>query len=162
MGFFSDLFGGGESDAANEAAQLSAQQYADLAPWRRLGSGAATDLRDIYLTGKKPFTASPGYDFTRQEAERGLSNFLAAKGLSGSGRAIRGAARLQDQLATQEYDRGLNRLAALAGIGGTAIQPSGQALAQQGAYGIQGAQARRSGYQDVTNTLAGLAGLAFG
>ena len=162
MGFFSDLFGGGESRAAEQAGELQRRHYENLAPWRQLGREAIGDLRSIYLTGEKPFTASPGYDFTRQEAERGLSNFLAARGLSGSGRAIRGAARLQDQLAAQEYDRGFNRLAALAGLGGTAIQPSAQALGAQGAYGIQGAQARRSGYQDLTNTLAGLAGFAFG
>ena len=99
MGFFSDLFGGGESDAAKDAARLQKRAYADLAPWRELGTQAVGDLSSIYLTGEKPFTASPGYDFRRSEAERGLSNFLAARGLSGSGRAVRGAARLQDQLA---------------------------------------------------------------
>ena len=162
MGFFSDLFGGGERDAAKDAAKLQQQAYADLAPWRQLGSDAIGDLSAIYLTGEKPFTASPGYDFRREEAERGLTNFLAARGLSGSGRAVRGAARLQDQLATEEYDRGFNRLASLAGLGGTAMPSSQQALTQQGSYGIQGAQARRSGYQDISNTLAGLAGFAFG
>lgn len=162
MSFFGDLFGGGESDAAEDAARLQKRAYKDLAPWRQLGTEAIGDLSAIYLTGEKPFTASPGYDFRRSEAERGLSNYLAARGLSGSGRAIRGAARLQDDLATQEYDRGFNRLAQLAGLGGSAMPSSQQALTQQGSYGIQGAQARRSGYGDAVNTLAGLAGFAFG
>ena len=162
MGFFSDLFGGGEEDAAKEASKLQQQQFAALAPWRRLGREAIEQIRGTYLTGEIPFETSPGYDFRRSEAERGLTNFLAARGLSGSGRAVRGGARLMDQLATQEYDRGFNRLASLAGLGGTAIPAGQQALTTAGQLGIQGAQARRSGYQDLTNTLAGLAGFAFG
>ena len=162
MGFFSDLFGGGEDEAAQEASKLQRRAYRDLAPWRQLGSEAIEQLRGTYLTGERPFTASPGYDFRRSEAERGLTNFLAARGLSGSGRAVRGGARLMDQLAAEEYDRGFNRLASLAGLGGSAIPAGQQALTTAGQFGLQGAQARRSGYADLTNTLAGLAGFAFG
>lgn len=162
MGFFDDLFGGGTSKAADKASDYQQQAYADLAPWRELGTEAVGQLRDIYLTGETPYTESPGYQFRMDEATRGLDRFLAARGLGRSGRAVRGGARLLSDLATEEYDRGYNRLANLAGIGGTAIAPSQQALTQRGQYGIQGAQARQSGYQDLTNTIAGLAGYAFG
>lgn len=164
MGLYSDIFGGGKAaKGASEASDILAQQYADLRPYRQIGTEAITDLRDIYLRGTKPYTASPGYDFRRGEAERGLERFLAARGLSGSGRAIRGAARLADDLATQEYDQGFNRLAALAGIGGTGQQMSGQTLGQQAQYALTGGQARQSGYDRASgaaiNTLAGLAGM---
>ncbi len=163
MGLFGDIFGGGqESKSADRASRLAKRQYRDLRSSRDLGREASQDLLDIYIRGTKPFTESPGYDFRRGEAERGLERFLAARGLSGSGRAIRGAARLADDLATQEYDQGFNRLARMAGIGTTGQQLSGQALGQQGAYTLAGGQARQSGYDRtsgaVINTLAGLAG----
>ena len=166
MGFFSDIFGGGkESKAAEEAADLQAQQFRALKPWRQLGQEAITDIRDIYLRGTKPFTESPGYRFRQEEAQRGLDRFLAARGLHGSGRAVRGGARLLSDLATDEYDRGLNRLAMMAGMGGTGQQMSGQALGRQAGYTLAGGQARQSGYDRATgagiNLLAGLAGRYF-
>lgn len=166
MGLFGDIFGGGkESKSAKKAAQLQEQQVRSLAPWRQLGKEAVTDIRDIYLRGTKPFTESPGYEFRREEAQRGLDRFLAARGLSGSGRAVRGGARLLDELAAQEYDQGLNRLAMMAGLGGTGQQLSGQALGRQAGYTLAGGQARQSGYDRTSgagiNLLAGLAGQYF-
>ena len=166
MGFFSDIFGGGqESKAAEEASDLAARQYQELKPWRQLGKEAIGDIRDIYLRGTKPFTEAPGYEFRREEAQRGLDRFLAARGLHGSGRAVRGGARLLDELAAQEYDRGLNRLAMMAGMGGTGQQLSGQALGRQAGYTLAGGQARQSGYDRASgagiNLLAGLAGQYF-
>ena len=162
MGFFSDLIGGGQSDAADRASDLAMRSYRDLAPYRELGADAAEQLRGIYLTGEQDFRESPGYQFRKSEAERGLNSMLAARGLLGSGAAIRGTNRLLQDLATQEYDRGFNRLASLAGMGQVAQSPSQSALMGAGSAGLQGAAARQSGYQDLTNTLAGLAGFAFG
>ena len=166
MGLFGDIFGGGKAaKSAKEAAKLQERQYEELAPWRQLGGEAVADIRDIYLRGTKPFTESPGYRFRQEEAQRGLDRFLAARGLSGSGRAVRGGARLLSDLATEEYDRGLNRLAMMAGLGGTGQQLSGQALGRQAGYTLAGGQARQSGYDRASgagiNLLAGLAGQYF-
>lgn len=166
MGLFGDIFGGGQaSEAASEAESLQQRQYQDLKPWRRLGGEAIGDIRDIYLRGTKPYTESPGYQFRKEEATRGLDRFLAARGLSGSGRAVRGGARLLDNLATSEYDQGLNRLAMMAGLGGQGQQMSGQALGRQAGYALAGGQARQSGYDRASgagvNLLAGLAGQYF-
>ena len=162
MSLFGDVFGGGkEAEGAEEGARLARKSYKQLKPYRELGSGAATMLKDVYLTGEQPYTASPGYDFRRGEALRGMERMLASRGLSGSGRAIRGTARLLDDLATAEYDQGFNRLATLAGIGGTGQAQSQQALGQAGQYGYLGGQARQSGYNQTANTLAGLAGMFF-
>ena len=162
MGFFSDLFGGGEDKASDRAIELQEQAYRDLKPWRTLGREAIGQLRGTYIRGDIPFEASPGYQFRLAEGERGINNMLAARGLTGSGRRLRELERYRSGLAADEYERGFNRMANLAGIGGSVIPASQQALTSQGQYGIQGAQARRSGYQDLTNTLAGLAGFAFG
>lgn len=162
MSLFGDIFGGGqEAKGAKKAERRAQQQYANLKPYRELGTEAVGMLKDVYLTGETPYTASPGYDFRRDEALRGMERMLASRGLSGSGRAVRGTARLLDDLATQEYDQGFNRLAALAGIGGTGQAQSGQALGQAGQYGYLGGQARQSGYNQTANTLAGLAGMFF-
>ena len=162
MGFFSDLFGGGEDKATERAAELQQRAYRDLAPWRDIGREAIGQLRGTYISGDIPFEASPGYQFRLAEGERGINNMLAARGLLGSGRRLRELERYRSGLAAEEYDRGFNRMARLAGLGGSAIPASQQALTTQGQFGLQGAQARRSGYQDITNTLAGLAGFAFG
>ncbi len=163
MGLFGDIFGGGqESKAAERAERFAERQYADTAATRALGTESAQDLLDIYIRGTKPYQESPGYQFRKDEAERGLERFLAARGLLGSGRAIRGAGRLASDLATQEYDQGFNRLARMAGIGTTGQQLGGQALGQQAGLALAGGRARQSGYDRTSgaflNTLAGLAG----
>ncbi len=177
MGLFDDIFGGGKKDkGAKKAAelaerefQLAERQYQDLAPYRQIGRDAINRLTGTYITGETPYTASPGYDFRREEGLRGINRFMAARGLGGSGRAIRGASRYLDDLASQEYDQNFNRLAALAGTGqvgqqlsGNALRMSGNALARQGGYEAARGDARQSAYDRLTgagiNTIAGLAG----
>ncbi len=163
MGLFDDIFGGGSaSKGAKRAAELAERQYQETAPYRQLGRESVDRLRDIYVTGEVPFTASPGYDFRRDEGMRGINRFMAARGLSGSGRAIRGASRFLDDLASQEYNQGFNRLASMAGIGQVGQQMAGQALGQQGGYEMARGGARQSAYDRLSgagiNTIAGLAG----
>lgn len=162
MGFFSDLLGEGQKKAAEEGIGFQRKVYKDLGPYRSVGKEAVNLMRDMYLRGTTPITESPGYQYRLEEGTRGLDRFLAARGLGKSGRAIRGAGRLMDQLASQEYDQGFNRMAALAGIGPSATTPGLQVGQSMGQLGMAGARARQSGYQDIANLTAGLAGLALG
>ncbi len=168
MGLFGDIFGGGkESEGAERGEDLSRQAYEDIRkdtkPYRQLGRRAIRRLEDTYITGKRPFTASPGYDFRRQEGERAIDRMMASRGLYGSGARGRALTRYSDDLAAEEYERGFNRLAALAGMGGAQVGRSQPYLSQQAQYAAQGGQARQSGYNRASgaaiNTIAGLAGL---
>lgn len=159
MGIFGDLFGGGDAgDAAQEAAALQQRAYKDTAPYRRLGKRAAGSIDDIYLSGKRPFEAGPGYDFRLGEGERALGRYMGARGLSQSGRAMKEALRYGQGMATDEYDRGLNRLLAMAGMGQTANAQGANALNTAGAYGYQAGQERTSGFRQGINNLASLGG----
>ena len=170
MGFFSDVFGGGQSSkGARRGEDISQRAYedirADTAPYRRLGGESVNRLRDVFLTGEVPFTASPGYDFRREEGQRAIDRGMAARGLYGSGARGRALARYSDDLASQEYGDQFNRLAAMAGLGGAQVGRAQPYLGQQAQYALAGGRARQSGYDRASgagiNTLAGLAGMYF-
>lgn len=143
-------------DAANqsEAATLRALEYS--APYRE---GGLQDYNALRGAVGQSFTASPGYEFARQEGIRAIDQGASARGLLGSGARLRELARYGTGVANQEYGNWLSRLQSLAGVGQAA---SGQAasLAQQGGqqqagYTLAGGQAQAQGTVGQANALLG-------
>lgn len=149
-----------QANAANNAAAMQQQatqnQLAMLAPWRQAGERGLNLFADQVA---QPFQQSPGYQFTYDEAMRGVMQNQAARGLVGSGSTLRA---LQDRgagLASQEYGNYMNRLAALSGLGQTAAG-QGAGFVGQGAqaannYLTAGAGAQASGQVQGANALMG-------
>ena len=152
------------ADAADEQAKLARQAHAasqkNLAPYRAVGKTALRDLRDIYLTGAKPFTESPDYDYRVSEGQKALERSAASRGMLNSGATLRQLQEYGQGEATAEYDRGFNRLAALAGYGERAVPQANQAsqnlAVNVGNAGYNAAQARASGFEGVGNALTDL------
>lgn len=171
-----------QENAANNATALSEMQYEqnrqDMAPWREAGAGALSQLntgtaaggdlnRDFTLAD---FNRDPGYQFRMDEGARGLEASAAARGGALGGGSMRALERYRQGFASSEYqnsynrfnadrDRRFNRLASVAGIGQTATRDVAQmgtdAANRQGEYGMQGANARASGYIGRANALSG-------
>lgn len=157
------------SNATNAQTNLLAQMYnqnrQDAAPYRAAGQ-AGLDAFAGQLS--QPFDQTPGYQFTQNEAMRGVMGQQAARGLVNSGGTLRA---LQDRaagIASQGYGDYMNRLAALSGVGQTAVgqgqqasqgygNAAGQAMAQgagmQGQYLTGGAGAAASGQNQAANAL---------
>jgi hypothetical protein len=162
----------GARSAANAQSQSAAAGIAeerrqfdlnrtDLAPYREAGTGA---LNTLSANFGDSFRTSPGYNFVRNEGQRGLGNSFAARGGVFSGNALRALDQYNTGLASQEYGNWWNRGAGLAGIGQTATGQGvyagqlsanniGNLLGQQGdarASGIAGsANAWSSGISDA-------------
>lgn len=154
------------TQAADRTAEVAQRIYdtsrADLAPYRDVGVQSLNRLRDIYLTGNVPFTASPGYDFRLQEGINARDRSAAARGMLLSGAQQKAIESYGQGLASDEYGAGFNRLAALAGIGQTATGQSGaagvnygNALGSANQFNVNAAQARRSGFEDVGSSIIG-------
>lgn len=179
-GVTSVVAGNKAANAAKDssAAQIaeSRRQYdqsrADYAPYRETGTAALSKLASMYGVGGAPitdggFTASPGYEFRRDEALRAGERAASARGSLASGGTKKALARYTDGLASSEYENYANRLASLAGIGQSATgattaagaNASGQIV---GAIG-QAGQARASSYANtasaINNTATNLASL---
>lgn len=103
-----------QTDAAAQAAAIAKQQYdttrADLAPYRDIGKVASTELTDQlpYLTSPIELTqdwleSTPGYQFTKTQGLKAVSNSAAARGLGVSGAALKGAANFATGLADTTY-----------------------------------------------------------
>lgn len=110
-------------------------------------------------TAKKPdysaFYESPDYQFTFQEGNRAVNAGLAARGLSGSGRAMKELTRYGQGAASTQLNNYRNQLAAMAGIGQQTAQQLGQQGMQTGQIVGQNTQnaadARASGYLGQAN-----------
>jgi hypothetical protein len=63
------------------------------------------------------FTASPGYNFVRNEGQRNVEQSAAARGGAFSGNAMRALADYNQNIASKEYDNWYSRMANLAGFG---------------------------------------------
>lgn len=113
-GLAGQLFGGGDSQRASQAAmeqerQAMAQALGLLSPFQQAGVGAAGQLQG--LLGEDPtatinrilgqFRPSPAFQFQQQQAQKGLESQLAGAGLAGSGEAIQRAGQLATGLAGQ-------------------------------------------------------------
>lgn len=158
----------GAKDAARESAAGAAaalaenrRQYdtsrADMMPWLEAGRGALGRLQD-----PTAFTASPSYNFVRDEGMRGIENTFAARGGAASGNALRRLAEFNAGLASQEHNNWWNQQAGLAGVGQTSAQNLGvlgsNAAANAGGLMQQQANARASGIAGSTNALTNLLG----
>ena len=150
-----------QANAAGNAADLSRniynQQYKDLAPYRAVGKESLNTLRDIYLRGTTPFTASPGYDFRMQQGVQALERGAAARGRQFSGAQGKALMGYGQNLATEDYNQNFNRLAALAGYGPQAVAQGnaagGQFAINVGNAGQNAAAARASGYQGIGSSI---------
>lgn len=129
-------------------------QEADLTQ-NPIGSPAMT----AQPMGLDAFTASPDYQFRRNEGIRGIENSFAARGGALSGNALRSLNEFNSNLASGEFGDFFNRRAALAGIGQTATNNASSTAFNTGAnignlLGAQG-QSRASGITGGTNALTG-------
>jgi hypothetical protein len=105
------------------------------------------------------FTASPDYQFRRDEGMRDLGNSFAARGGAFSGNALRGITDFNSNLASGEFGNYFNRMASLAGIGQTAANNQSNAAMNTGnnitnLLGQQG-DARASGIMGQANSWGG-------
>lgn len=171
---------GRQSDAARRAGDISQNQFeqnrTDAAPWRAAGETALGQMsagtapggdfqRDFTLAD---FQRDPGYQFRMDEGRRGVEASAAARGGALSGGALKGLERYSQGFASNEFgnaynrfnsdrDKRFNRLASVAGVGQTALRDVAQMGTQnatlQGELGLQGANARASGYVGVANQI---------
>ena len=169
-----------QAAAADRASALSQAQYEqnrkDAQPWREAGMGTLSQLVSGTAPGgdlNRDFTAAdfqkdPGYDFRLAEGRRGVEAGAAARGGVLSGGSLKALERYSQGYASNEFgnaysrfnsdrDRRFNRLASIAGLGQTATRDVAQMgtdnARNQGEYGMQGANARASGYIGTANQL---------
>ncbi len=167
---------GAQADAARNAANLSQDQWEKTVelqePWRLAGVEALNKLVPLSTEytpfGMAQFQADPGYGFRMSEGMKQLERSASARGGLLSGGTLKGIQRFGQDMASQEYQNAFNRyqaerasrlqpLQSLAGMGQTTANQlgnSGQMMAQQvGELGMQGANARASGYVGQSNAL---------
>lgn len=165
-----------QKQAADASVAEQQRQYdqtrADQAPWRTAGAGALSKLAGLYGvdTGngaaKVPndqlydeFRATPGYNFQMSEGIKAVDRGAAARGLLGSGAAVKGEERFAGGLADSTYGQYVGALQSLAGVGQTATQATSQA-GQNAANNISSAymaagQARASSYANTGSAING-------
>lgn len=176
--------GKSQQAAADKASQTELDQFyqnrEDMAPWREAGEAA---LEQMVAGGKAggefnreftlaDFTKDPGYEFRRQEGQRGVEAGAAARGGVLSGAALKGVTRYNQDYSSGEYQNAynrfnndktqrFNRLASVAGVGQTATRDVAQQGAQtasnvaQNQIGAGNAQA--SSYVGQGNAISGAA-----
>ena len=125
-----------QKQAADAQVAESRRQYdltrADYAPWRTAGADALGMLTRTYgIGGGTPdmsaFTASPGYQFRRDEGLRAIDRNRAARGLLNSGAADKARMTYGEGLAAGEFDSWWNRVAGVAGVGQNATNATAAA-----------------------------------
>lgn len=147
---------------------LSAEQIRTLQGGPRgLGTGEASPSAVTTPSGPdmSVFTASPGYQFRRQEGQRDIGNSFAARGGAFSGNALRGLTDFNQNLASNDYYNFVNQLNNMAGLGQTAANNAGyygQNYANQGGNALANiGNARASGIANQYNMIGqGLSGAA--
>lgn len=127
------------------------QEY--QAPYRSLGTGAATRLSDMMTPGYD-YTASPGYQFRFNEGQRAVDSSGAARGLSMSGGTLKALTKYGQGVASDDFNNSFNQNLQLSSLGQNAATNSGQ-------IGMQGAQTLADLYTQGGNAkAAGIAGSA--
>ena len=160
-----------QKNAAAMQVAESQRQYdqtrADYAPAREAGAGATNKLASMYGVYKPgdasyvetDFTASPGYDWRLSQGVQAAERSAAARGLLGSGAAMKSIQRYGEGLASSEYENYANSLKSLAGLGQTAT--SGTAAAGAASTGAinsayqQAGNARASAYANTGSAING-------
>lgn len=175
LSFLSPIVGGllgaqGSRDASRSqerSAQIAADEQRrqfdltrqDNMPFLQNGYDALAQLRDPLNN----FQADPGYNFLRQEGQRGIERSAAARGGAFSGNALRSLGEFNTGLANQTFGDWWNRQASRAGMGQTVASNLGSFGAQKSANVgnalMAGGDARASGIAGQYNALGqGLAG----
>ena len=118
-----------QADAADRAAQLQADQYAqtraDQEPFRQAGMTSQNRLMELMGIGgnagaegygrygrdfsMQDFQQDPGYGFRLSEGLKGLDRQAAARGGLISGAALKAATRYGQEMGSQEYQNAFNR-----------------------------------------------------
>ena len=124
-----------QKKAADTQIAESRRQYdqdrADYAPWRTAGANALDVLTRTYgIGGGTPdmsaFTASPGYQFRRDEGVKAIERSAASRGLLKSGAAVKAIDRFAEGNAASEFGDWWNRTAGIAGAGQAATTAGAQ------------------------------------
>jgi hypothetical protein len=137
--------------ALNLLAQMYGLPYMDYSPWQSLYGGGSSGyggvgerrldgrgVADLLRRGATPqqiagyhgpgpanmslFTATPDYQFRRDEGMRGLEQSAAARGGAFSGNAMAALNERNSNLASQEFANFYDRMMRLAGYGGGTAQ----------------------------------------
>lgn len=147
---------GATDQQLNLLTQIYNQNRADQTPYRQAGQQAVGQYAAQVGNG---FQQSPGYQWTQDEAMRGVMANASARGLVNSGATLRALQDRSANLANQEYGNYMNRLAALSGIGQTA---TGQTGAMGQSYGGQASGVIGQGTAAANNYLTQGAGALAG
>ena len=144
------------ADAATAEQQRQYDQTrTDFTPYREAGTGALAQIQKLNSGDYSSFNASPDYNFTRAEGQRGLEQSAAARGGAFSGNALRALSDYNQGLASQQYGNYYNRLADLAGAGqhatGSVAQFGAEKANQIGANDLYAGDARASGLVGAGN-----------
>lgn len=137
------------------------QNRADAGPYREAGYGALANMVNLTTPGKQfdQMQLDPGYQFRLGEGNQAIDRAAAARGMYGSGRALKELTRYGQNFASNEFGNVYNRNASLAGLGQTAVTNTGQLGAntanQVGANTIGAGNATASGYVGVGNAVTG-------
>lgn len=107
-----------QESAASQNNALLQQQYSqnqqNLAPYRDLGNSAGQQLQanDFYTApitmDEATLQQTPGYQFNQTQGLKATQNAAAARGLAGSGAALKGAATYATGLADSTYQNQFN------------------------------------------------------
>lgn len=164
LGGFLESQGAKDASRASERASAAAiaeqrRQYdqtrQDMQPWLTAGTGALNRLQD-----PNAFTASPSYNWVKNESFRDIGNQFSASGGAKSGNALRALQDRGANLASMEYNNWFNQQSNLAGLGQTSAQNLGSFGANSaGNIGnlLQGqGNARASGIEGSTNAYTNL------
>lgn len=132
-----------QKQAAQQQIDEQRRQYdqdrADLAPYRGIGQGALGMLGGVYglntdgtrndatKADYSDFIASPDYDFRLKEGQKAIERSASARGLLGSGSALKAANNYAQNTASSEFGNWWNRLSGLAGTGQAATNTGIQA-----------------------------------
>ncbi len=122
---------GKATDKAIQEQQMILDEQASLSqPYRELGEQASGRLKELLgLTpGSDPTTllrSTPGYQFTREEGNKGTLNKASAMGMSLSGNTLEALDKFNTGLADQTYQQSVQNLVGATGLGQAAA--AGQA-----------------------------------
>lgn len=172
-----------QTGAANQAGQIAMGMYnttrGDLAPFRQIGTNAASELQSRLPFLTSPITMdqatleqTPGYQFTKTQGLKAVQNSAAARGLGTSGAALKGAANYATGLADTTYQtqfnleninrtNAYNRLKGLVDTGGWAAGATGTAgqaaSGQAGNAAIGAGNAQAAAINATGGAVSGLA-----
>lgn len=103
------------------------------------------------------FFTSPGYQFRRDEGQRGIEGSFAARGGGQSGNALRALAEFNSNLASNEFGNYVNQLGTIAGIGQSSTNQTAaygaDAANQAGRNALLAGDARASGIMNQANII---------